>query len=367
MLVENKKSFIYWKQAFNAYSYANKDHLLEDSRLIGSSLSGVRKMLSKSAEQKAYMSDVIGISPTSPDWDTALNHYWNSLSVEIPIGGKELEIGFVYDVTDSDKAAAIKIFNESNKDVQFKTDEDIRDYFNKKYEALVSEFNKNLANAESISDEKAKADTINLLYKSKYDKLDLIESEKYKYATPISISDYMLWRYCLGYNHVANEIALVNKSNNIRFYLHSEEEIKKAKEVRRNVEKQRMEAFLSVVKDSDKMNKVMYALRLGHLLDTMDDNDIDIKLNEYSLEHTSKFISTVNMSNLSTVAFIEKLIVSGLLKRLEATEIIVDYTDPTKVIGNTLSEAVSYFSNKENEKDITEYKNKLKGLPKKDK
>lgn len=366
MIIDNKKSFIYWKKAFNAYASANKDHLLEDSRLIGSSLSGVRKMLSKPSEQKVYMKEIIGISPNSPDWDATLNHYWNSLSVDIPIGGKELEIGFVYDITDSDKTDAIKVFNESNKSNPFNEDKDIKAYFDKKYEEVITDFNKNLAKAETISDEKLKSETLNLIYKTKYDKIEMIESEKYKYATPISISDYMLWRYCLVYSHVANEITLVDKSRNIRFYLHSEEEIKKAKEVRKNVEKQRMEAFLSVVKDVEKMNKVMYALRLGYLLDTMDPSDIDVELNKYSIENTSKFVSTVNMANLDLVAFIEKLIVKGLLRRLDGTEIIVDYADPTKVIGNNLSEAIAYISNKENDKSITEYKNKLKGLPKKD-
>jgi hypothetical protein len=365
MIIDNKKVFIYWKKGFNAYSNANKDHLLEDGRLIGSSLSGVNKMLSKSGEQKSYMKEVLGISASSPDWDTRLANYWNSLSVEIPIGGKELEIGFIYDVTDSEKADGIKRFNESNKDISFKSDEDIRTYFNNKHSAIVEEFNSNITKSNKMIDERAKAEYVNTIFKIKYEKIESVEGEKYKYATPISISDYVLYRYCLVYSHVANEIVLVDKSKHIRFYLHSEEDIKKARDSRRKLEKERMEAFLEVVKNPDKLRNVMYVLRKGDIVDSTDDSDMDIELNKYSIDHTAKFIATVKMANLDTVALIEEYVSKGLLKRLEGTEIIVDYADPSKVIGNELAEAIVYFNKKENEKSVLEYKSRLKGLPKK--
>lgn len=60
---------------------------------FGSSVLLGRTIWDDEEQEKKIMSQIIGVSPTSQEWDTALNKYWKNFLVSIPFEGKKLEAG----------------------------------------------------------------------------------------------------------------------------------------------------------------------------------------------------------------------------------------------------------------------------------
>jgi len=365
MLVDNKKVWIYWRKLESSYSYANRKVLVEPPRKIGGSISSTSKMLANVEEQKEIMPDIISVSPTSPNWSELLSSYWNSISIEIPESGKELEVGFIYDIQNSSKSKYIKQINDSINSEKSKltTDNDLKSYIDNKLNKVLLDFNKSLKLLNSITNDKAREAAKTKAYKDKYDSIVRIESERYKVGTPISPDNYMLYRYCLIYRDVANEFNLATKSPYIRFYLHSEEDIKRFKEQAYKLERSRMSAYLDTIKSVSKVENVLYAMGFGEEI-PKEDIDKYTYLDKKSKENSNKFISIATNKNLEILGLIEKYIQSNILHRLSGSQVIVDGVDSSKIIGNNVNEVVSWFSNKSNAAEVSEYAAKFKSLPK---
>jgi hypothetical protein len=354
-----------WKPMSSPYAQANKDVLVEEYRAIGPTVSAITSMLANMDEQKEYMPAVLGVSASSSDWNARIAHYWNSISIDIPSSGKILEIGFDYDVDSVSKRDYVISFNRSGKGKKIETDEDAHAYFQTELNTINKSFEDGLAGARKIGNLRDQDKVVAALYKKKYDAIIKLEGHKYKFGTPINLDDYMLYRLCLLHAHVANDYSLADKSNNIRFYLHSEEEIKAQKEQQIRIEKERMEAFLDVVKSQDKVENVLYAMGYGSFMNGTDVSDRNIKLNEISLENPTKFVRTVSNPALNTIGQIEKYITFGILNRLPNSQIIVDANNPDLIIGNTIQEAITFFKLETNKGIVSEYKVRYEGLPKK--
>jgi len=365
MLINNRKIWIYWRNIKSSYAAANEEGLDEPSRNIGSSISGVQKMLSNSEEQIALMSSVISISPGDSGWAKALSKYWQSLSEEILPTGKELEIGFIYDSSDLTKMAYITNINDKlPEDKKLETDEDIKNYVAGRLLGVDVRFKTDMAKANKLAGQ-AGLQAKKTAYDIKYDLIWKIEAEHYKFGTPINVSDYLLYKYCMVYSQVANELSLAEKSPNIRFYLHSEAEIKLAKERKHKADKDRMNVYIDTIKSVSKVENVLYALNKGDKVRSIkDDTDLFILLEEVSKDRPAAFVAAAKDKNLVIKGTIEKYIATGILRRLDNTQIVVDATDPGIITGNSLEEAVSYFASKKNEAIVSEYNAKYKGLPK---
>lgn len=365
MYTAKKSMMLLWKPMSSPYAQANKDVLVEEYRSLGPTVSSITAMLANMDEQKEYMPAVLGVSATSSDWNARIAHYWNSISIDIPSSGRTLDIGFDYDVNSVAKADYVTSFNKSGRGRNIETDEDANKYFETEYNTINKSFEDGIAGARKIGNLRDQDKVVAGLYKKKYDAIIKLEGHKYKFGNPIDLDDYMLYRLCLLHAHVANDYSLADKSNNIRFYLHSEEEIKAQKEQQVRIEKERMEAFLDVVKSQDKVENVLYALGYGSFISGTDVSDRNIKLNEISLENPSKFVRTVSNTNLATIGQIEKYITFGILNRLPNSQIIVDTNNPDLIIGNTVQEAITFFKTEINKGAISEYKARYEGLPKK--
>lgn len=356
---------LYWKKINSPYGLANKEQLVDAPRLLGSSITVTNTMLAGSEEQSILMKEVIGLSSNSPQWDTKLAHYWNSVSEIIDSNGRDLEVGFSYDVTSIEKKKYIDAYNASVKeDTKIKSDIDIKNYFDSRLKTINEDFDKEVTVSKKISNSRDQERFIKEAYDVKYKRLVRLEGEKYKFGNPISVQDYMLYRMCLIHSQVANEFSLVDKSINIRFYLHSEADVKAYKEETIKLEKDRMNAFLSVVVDPNKVENILYALNYGDVISSEDASDRTIRLNKYSVDNPKKFISVANDSRLETIGLIEKYVSFGILRKLESSQVIVDGLDVTKTIGNDIDEAVNYFKNETNKASISEFAARFKGLPK---
>jgi hypothetical protein len=277
---------------------------------------------------RALMPEILGVSATASDFDKLVFNYWNSLAYEVADSGKDLQIGYSYDFStqDKDKKESIKNLVTSAKE-QHKVD---------------------------ITDDVSLA-----LYCDKY----VGEEYKYKYGRPLVVADYLIWRYCLNYSHVANSVNDIDKSGKIRFYLFSEEEARKKNEAKHELNLKAMQYYLDVIKDEALIDNILYILnRSADIKSTLSTKGMILKTIYEA--NPSKFVEICTDSNIKLKAAIEKLISTNILRRLTNTQIIVDSTDSTLIIGNNMSDAIAFFSNDVNKQIVNEYYTKYKGLPK---
>ena len=324
----NKTLYIYNRQSTSSFKNVNKTVVSEEGGIIGPTVSAAKAMVANTYEQRSLMRTILGLDPTSPssNWDKEVQKYWNSIFVEIPAGGKKLEIGFEYDFKSPDK-----------------------DILNNVQQLIKS--NKDITNSDKLA-------------QYVEDKVD--EEDKYKYATPINIEDYILYRYCLEYSHVANSIEEVNNSPRIRFYLYSDQERTNLIKKQHSVNKKAITYYLEIIEDKDKVENMIYALNKAHLLlDAKTKEDKEIIIEDAYKQAPIKFIEAYENKSLQTIAMIEKLIASGILRRLPNTGAIVNSMDATDIIGNTIADAVSYMTNDSNKAKVSELIGMYKTLPQK--
>ena len=335
-------------------------------------MTAVAKMVSLSEEMKVFMPEIIALSPSSPNFDTRVKLYWDSIAEPIPIDGKTLETGFVYDITSVDKQPYITNINAQLKqrgEKELKTDEDLLNYIQTKWDKVEEDYNKAVINASKLGD-REREEALKLAYTAKYDAIWVIESEHFKFGKPINVFEYLLWKYCLVYSQVANEFSFVNKSENIRFYLTSEEAKRQAEKRKMKTQNLAMQKYLEIISSKQDVLDILFALQLGEdimtLSKTLSGEDLDLQLHillKQKMDNDPEtFTKLASDKNVTTKGLIEKYITFNILKRLQGTDIIVDYIDPSKIIGNNLDEAISFFSNQENAAIASEYMTKFKDL-----
>jgi len=196
-IVDNKKVTILWRLFNDPFAQANKEQFINQSnpRKIGSSISAVNNLLANGDELKVLMRTVLGVDPNSnsSNWDKIVRNYWDSLSVDVHPNGKNLEIGFIYDLDDPERKSSIAKLKNDVKSIN--NDTALKDY--------VTGF-------------------------SKEGRPNVPDNKKYLYAQPINPQDWLLYRYCVGidgkgYRDVANDLKSVENSPHIRFYIFDEE------------------------------------------------------------------------------------------------------------------------------------------------
>src|SRR6266403_4273174 len=166
MITKSNKVFIKRKEITTAFYKKNIESMEEGNWKVGASIKNndVCRGLSFD-EEETYLPMLIGVQPKNDNWQKVTTDYWNNISKLIPKDGIELEVGFNYK-------------DKESKDGQPAT--------------------KEVDNA--FKGESAK------------------EEDKWQFGFPINVVDYVLWRYCLVYSHVANKKEVTSKSHNIRFY-----------------------------------------------------------------------------------------------------------------------------------------------------
>lgn len=283
-----------------------------DSKLkIGSSFKGssINRGLSFE-EEKRFLPSIIGIDDKSPNWESSTRDYWANISKEVPAGdtGLELEVGLRYENED--------------------------DY---------------LADANA---------SINSIFKTKV-------SLK---GTPINLSDYILYRYCLVYNKVANELSEAYNSPNIEFYLFNKDKEIQDKKI---LQTQKQSAFKLLMSNMGDREWVDCMLRLFIAADkttnvylkdlpNIGEDEKDILLEEYMQKQPDRFVALGNDKNLTIKSFIELAITVGTLARIPNTATI---TMDGTIIGNTTEEAVIFLNNPKNANTFATLKAQLKVMP----
>ncbi|KKN07947.1 hypothetical protein LCGC14_1061660 [marine sediment metagenome] len=325
MLTINKKVTIYRKPDISEFSKKNIKVLPIGNNKIGSSVNAVNAITLHSDMLGSLMPKILGSSKSETEFTKKVSHYWNSISVNISPTGKELEIGFVYDREESSRTKAIG---------------DIKGADGKK-----KEFNNNKQLAE---------------YVESY----IDEGDKWKYGIPINNADYLLWRYCLNYKAVANTPDTAGKSNNIRFYIHNEVEVKKIEKEKFDIRTKAGKVYFDVIADISETKKYLYALGKGASLITMDDLERSKLLEKIYLNDPQLLIDAKTDKQLDKKSYIEECIIAGILRRLENSTVIVNASD-NKPIGNTMKDAIVFLELDSNAKIANEIEGRLRALPEK--
>lgn len=322
--IYSRKVSIRWKLNPDVFGMLNKDVMEEVTRKFGSTITAVNTMLVKKELLETTMPIILGINPTDDGWQKELSNYWNSLSVDIPKNGKDLEIGFSFDLSDKDRTKYIK---EIVAKKAIKTDED-------------------LANAVMSSKE-------------------IPEDELYRYGAPIKAEDYVLFIYSKNYRDVANKVEDVDKSSYIRFYIHDNEIQKRQKEAASKIAMKAQEKYIDLVKSKDSADKILNILCILQpneieSVEVLTNDERQVRLFDMVMTNTNEFINACDNTNLHTLALIEKLLSKRIIRKMPNTSVIVDIEDPSLIIGNTTTEAISWFALDKNSAKVNEYIIRLK-------
>lgn len=309
------------------FKLINKDVFGNLEQRLGSVQGAVNKILIEHEQMlKVLMPTIVNTSPDDQTWYKKVSTYWHSFSLNVPVGGKELERGFNFSLTDASRRTAIQdlIKIAKEKKIEVKTDEDLRDYVLK----------------------------------------EIPEFEKYKYASPINTNDYLTWVFCLGNRKVANKSEFIEKSTNIEFVLIDPKDIENTRRTQHILSIEATKKYLEVLTDRTKVKDILYIK--GENASIIDDLDIDAKLKMFADNSPKQFLTIVNDPTMTTRAKIERYCIVGILKRLSNSSIIVDGLDNGIVIGNTVEEAVAYFNSESADRlaKVSEFKTRYAQLKK---
>lgn len=339
MILKEKIVYLIPLEVGNTFRIENSK-FAADFKILGSKIKPVARMVSERDMLSLLMPPILGINPNSKDtdFDKAAKNYWDSLSVLVPSKGEDLNITFDYDFTDNIRSNYIKGLVEAT-DVtkDGKTVHKITD-------------SESLANYVEGFNEKTGEPNIN-------------PNEKWKYGNPVNPEDYLLYRWCLYDGEVANsKVDLELKPElygKCTHFLHDEDLVKGEKERQFKVGQEAIKVYAKILESTESVENVLLILN-GAIADNAVDNGL--ALEAIYKEKPLQLIEASRDKNLTVKATIKRYISANILRMLPNTEIVIDANDPSVVLGNSLDEAVSYFSSEINKAKVSEFTTRYKAL-----
>lgn len=319
-------------QVYSAYRNANKASIGPRRTVIGSSVNSSRVLSANKGEVEAYFPELIGLSPSNPEFTTHVKGYLNNISFNVNEQGTPLNISF---------------------------------YYNHKSDYLKTKAEEDKINAKRDLVARNNVSAIKEAVKVWVTEINQLETTKHLYGHPENVEHYLMYRHCLLYRDVAKDTALINSNPSIRFYIRDEN--KEAERAKRLIDerKKAMRNFLAL-EASDKKTDAVYLQMIvntgGSVGEAMmrSKDEKTSALMSYINDSPDKFNSLCEDKNVEMKAFIEALIARGELVRPEFNQQIS--TADGTFIGSNITEAVAYFNNPKNESVLEVYKNKFKLL-----
>ena len=329
---DNRSVTIMLVKNYSLYRKANDKVLPRRKDFIGSSIHSSRVLSSNKEEVDTYSPNLIGLSPSDPNFVMRVKQHLNNIRVPVDELGRTFNISFHY-------------YHK-------------KDYYRIKAEEDKIEKVYQTANRQDVK-------KLREALKEKITKLNILESSKCKLGYPINIDDYLMYRHCLLYNDVAKDIALINVDSNIRFYFKDDQkEAEKLRKYRMEVNKAKAN-YVACLADNvlfDAVYTQYCVLNNLPVISSLAENRLDreIKLDKFSANEPIKFNKIFNNKDVKLIATIEMLIARGELIRTQYNQNI---TSPDgDFIGANMSEAIAWFKNTENSSVVNAYINKLKNI-----
>lgn len=317
---------------YSLYRRVNDKTLPKRRDVIGASLSSSRTLSSNKEEIEAYFPALIGLAPNNENFITRVKAYLNNISVAVDELGKTFDISFRYKTK--------------------------RDYLAFK------------AKEDKINDEYASVNRQNIAalreaLDKKINDLNLLESEKHRYGSPINVADYLMYRHCLLYRDVAKDAAFINNNPNIRFYFKDDKREAELQQKLRTELNNAKVNYVSLIGNSEKFDAVFvqYCVSNGIPVTvgvSMEEMDKQSHLDRYSAQEPAKFNKICSDKDLIVKSLIEHLIARGELNRAAHNQNITTYDG--EFIGANVKEAVAWFKSPANSAKVDAYKNKLNNI-----
>ena len=315
---------------YSAYRKLNMKVLGQRHEVIGSSVTSCRVLSSNKGEVDCYFPQLIGLSPTNPEFISRVKAYLSNIQMNVNNENVTLNTSFIY---------------------------------NHKRDYLMIAKQEEAINAEYDKVDRANTSAIKEALKKKIDDLNTLEGTKYLYGRPVDLEQYLMYRHCLLYRDVAKDLALINEDPSIRFYI--KDEAKEALRQKKLVEEKKhaMKHFVELCGTDEKFNAVFVQVAiaknmiLSEAVAKAKDEKESILIN-YVNENPDKFNKLVSDKNVIMKAFVETLIMRGELVRSEYNQQIS--TADGTFIGSNMNEAVAYFNNPNNSASKSAFENKIK-------
>lgn len=317
---------------YSLFRKVNDKVMPQKTEMIGSSINSSRVLCANKAEMDAYMPNILGISPNDPDFVRRVKMYFNNIQISVTNLGKKFDTGFHYY-----KKSDYYSFKKREEAINDEYDSVPRQNFSKLKEAMRERINK----------------------------LNSLESEKYKYGYPNNVEEYLMYRHCLLYNDVAKDMAFINSDPQIRFYFRDDKkESERMSKHREQINKAKAN-YLTCINDDELFNAVFiqYCVNTGLPVITtlnLDRVEKENRLDKFSTDEPRKFNQFFADKDVKLKGTIEILIARGELNRLPNNQNIVSSTGD--FIGANISEAVAWFKNPDNNNAVTVLYNKLRQM-----
>lgn len=331
MITIKRNAILNWSYNPSTLQIVNQKALVSLSRKLGTALGPVNTMLSRAEEMEMLLPEILGTSPNSnaTDWQARLESYWHNFYLDVPPTGITFDTSLTFDMSDYKRKENIK---ELKEELGIKDTKDIE-------KLLANHITKNVP-----------------------------EERRYKYMSPVNITDYLAWRYCLLSSEVANDPDDIIKSVKIRFYLIDEGKLKAKKEGESKVKKDAIAKYSHIISSDDSESIIENLLIASNKilslkeLKNMTISDKESMLLDSATSDPKLFIDLSNDTLSSDKAEIKKWVMAGLVRQLSNTTIYVDASDPKMLLGNTIEEVIAYVNNEINAAYINQLRLKFKSL-----
>ena len=339
MVKVERKQKLMWKLNPTVFQVINQEVLYSAMRPLGTSVAAVSAMTSSSEEMKAYLPELVGASPdnTAVDWQARVEKWWNDFHLDVPMDGYEMDTSVEVEYFGRYKTNIDKFLKD--RAIKVNSDEE----------------------AEKIMAEKITELTVNNVRV-------VPENEVYRYAHPTNMEQYLHWRYCLVSPQVANRPEDVNKSANIRFYIHDEEAAIKRKQETANLFKQSLTAYNQLISsnaDKSAYGNILLVYNNVKLEDIakMTLEDCQMAVGRMPYEKPKVLLQAIADTNIADKAKVLRYIQAGLLRKVDNSDSIIDATT-LNPIGANLEDAVVYIRDEANKTYAAELKAKYAALKK---
>jgi len=259
-----------------------------------------RKLLSNSDFIADIMPVIVGVDDKDREWRKIASKYFYEISISIPlINGKTLDISLDFDLTSENHKKKIKALPK-----QFKTSEELADYVTN----------------------------------------NIDEVDKHYYATPVNYIDYFAYTFAYYHSHVANTFEDVSKSNKIKFYMVTKEDIEQRKKKAYSTAKT-VRKYLTLLDE-----KPVLFNNLCTVLKIKGNNDLDkyANIEVFAKSKPNEFIAIIQDKQLKDKAMINSYVNAGLLFKIPNSGVLVDMNDRSVIVGGNIGEAISFFNNPNN-------------------
>ena len=175
-------------------------------------------------------------------------------------------------------------------------------------------------------------------------------------GAPISIMDYLKYKFALKHPHVALTEDEMNGDFSKRFYIQDLSREDKVKNTQIQFKKDADKEFIKLSGNPKNMKRVLRLLSDTNP-DRMTDEQVENALYEIKNSKTKKFLKIAKDKNLEIKAEIEEMVTASVLRKIGNQIIFID-----EVLGDTLDDAVVFLKDKKNSGTLTILRAKLKEL-----